>query len=154
MVNRHSSDGMAEDLIRAITQLGCAEAHYKTLYEKSVAELENGIIDTSSDEAVQKQLAKIDAAKEGITETAELRRKVMLRLYETYGGDKSYWCEIKHLAIASYTLFEAYEASDDETILSMANEAQKCFTKALSAFLGTEITDCAACFAEFLRSKE
>lgn len=151
MKNPNSSDGMAEDLIRSITQLGCAEAHYKTLYEKSVAEIETGKV---KEEDIPKQLAKIETIKENISDVANLRRKTMLLLFEKYDGDKSYWCEIKHLAIASYTLFEAYQASDDEFVLELATDAQRAFTKALSAFLGTEITDCAACFAEMIRSKE
>ena len=78
----------------------------------------------------------------------------MLYLFNMYHGDKSYWCEIKHLGIAAYTLFEAYEASEkDEDLLDLAMEAQKAFTRAMCSFLGKEITDCAACFAEMLKEK-
>ena len=154
MKNIHSSDGIAEDMIRSIVQMGCAEVHAKTLYEKAVAELENGLIDTENDDVVQAQLKKIETIESEIGSYASIRRKTMLRLFDMFQGDKSYWCEIKHLGIAAYTLFEAWEASDnDETLLDLANEAQKAFTRALCAFLGKEITDCAACFADMIKEK-
>lgn len=152
MKNEHSSDGMAEDLIRSIVQMGCAEVHAKTLLEKSMAEMENGLIDVTDDDALQTQLKKVDTILEEIGHYASVRRKVMLFLFNMYDGDKSYWCEIKHLGIAAYTLFEAYEASDNnDELLDLALDAQKAFTKALCAFLGKEITDCAACFAEMIK---
>lgn len=154
MKNIHSSDGIAEDMIRSIVQMGCAEVHAKTLYEKAVAELENGLIDVENDDVVHAQLKKIEAIEGEIGSYASIRRKIMLRLFDMFQGDKSYWCEIKHLGIAAYTLFEAWEASDnDETLLDLANEAQKAFTRALCAFLGKEITDCAACFADMIKEK-
>ena len=52
--NINSESGMAEDLIRSYIQFGCAEIHAKTLYEKTIAELNNGIIDVDDNEAVQK----------------------------------------------------------------------------------------------------
>ena len=139
-------------MIRSIVQMGCAEVHAKTLYEKTVAELENGLIDVENDDVVQAQLKKIETIESEIASYASIRRKTMLRLFDMFQGDKSYWCEIKHLGIAAYTLFEAWEASDnDETLLDLANEAQKAFTRALCAFLGKEITDCAACFADMIK---
>ena len=44
MKNIHSSDGMAEDLIRSFTQIANAELHVKTLLEKRISELENGMV--------------------------------------------------------------------------------------------------------------
>lgn len=155
MRNPNSSDGMAEDLIRSIVQMGCAEVHAKTLYEKAVAELENGLIDIGNDDVVQAQLKKIESIKEELSSYASIRRKTMLYLFGMFDGDKSYWCEIKHLGIAAYTLFEAWEASDnDDDLLDVAMEAQKAFTRALCVFLGKEITDCAACFADMIKEKE
>lgn len=152
MRNPNSSDGMAEDLIRSIVQMGCAEVHAKTLYEKTVAELENGLIDIGNDDVVQAQLKKIESIKEELSSYASIRRKAMLYLFGMFNGNKNYWCEIKHLGIAAYTLFEAWEASDnDDDLLDLANEAQKAFTRALCAFLGKEITDCAACFADMIK---
>ena len=48
MENKHSSDGIAEDMIRSFVQVGCAELHAKTLLEKFSAELENGIVDVEA----------------------------------------------------------------------------------------------------------
>lgn len=147
-----AADGMAEDLIRGIVQIGCSEAHLKTLYEKAVGELEEGIIDVENPDVVKNQLQKIDDIVEEINSNASLRRKLMASLFGMYEGDKTYWCEVKHLGIASYCVFEAYQASDNDTeLLNLALETNKAFTRALSHFLGTEITECAACFSDFLK---
>lgn len=152
MENKHSSDGIAEDMIRSFVQIGCAETHAKTLLEKYQAQLENGIIDVTKPEVVQTQVEKIDDTVQEINSLAQLRRGIMLRLFEMYDGDKDYWCEVKHLGIGAYTLFEAYQASDDDpTLLNLANEANKRFIKALTRFLGVPITECASCFSDILK---
>lgn len=155
MENKHSSDGIAEDMIRAFTQVGCAETHAKTLLEKFQAQLNDGIIDISNQEVVEKHIQKINETIEEISDLAETRRAIMLRLFEMYDGDKDYWCEVKHLSIASMTAFEAYQASDDDsTMLNLALETNKRFIRALTHFLGVEISDCAACFSEIIKAKE
>ena len=148
------SDGIAEDLIRSIVQTACAEVHSKTLLEKFEAQLSDGIIDLNDGAAVQKQILLIEDVQSEINALAELRRSIMLKLFNMYNGDKNYWCLIKHLGVAAYTAFEAYQASDDDAdLLNLAIEANKRFVKALTHFLGVEITDCAACFAD-MRRKE
>ena len=148
------SDGIAEDLIRSIVQTACAEVHSKTLLEKFEAQLSDGIIDLNDGAAVQKQILLIEDVQSEINALAELRRSIMLKLFNMYNGDKNYWCLIKHLGVAAYTAFEAYQASDDDAdLLNLAIEANKRFVKALTHFLGVEITDCAACFADMLRKE-
>lgn len=155
MAKNIQSDGIAEDLIRSIVQTACAEVHAKTLLEKFEAQLTDGIIDLGNDEAVQKQISLIEDVQYEINALAELRRSIMLKLFNMYNGDKNYWCLIKHLGVAAYTAFEAYQASDDDAdLLNIEVEANKRFTKALSHFLGVEITDCAACFADMLRKEK
>lgn len=155
MENKHSSDGIAEDMIRSFVQIGCAETHAKTLLEKYQAQLENGLIDVTKPDVVQAQVEKIDDTVQEITSLAQLRRGIMLRLFELFDGDKDYWCEVKHLGIGAYTLFEAYQASDDDpTLLNLANEANKRFIKALTRFLGVPITECASCFSDILKAQK
>lgn len=155
MENKHSSDGIAEDMIRSFVQIGCAESHAKTLLEKYQAQLENGIIDVTKPDVVQAQIEKIDDTVQEINSLAQLRRGIMLRLFELFDGDKDYWCEVKHLGIGAYTLFEAYQASDDDpTLLNLANEANKRFIKALTRFLGVPITECASCFSDILKAQK
>lgn len=152
--NKHSSDGIAEDIIRAFVQVGCAELHAKTLLEKANAELENGLIDIYDTATVQKQTEKITYITEEIDNLSSLRRSLMLRLFEMYDGDKSWWCMVKHLGIGAYTLFEAYQASDnDSELLDMALTANRRFISAMTQFLGLEITECAACFADALKGQ-
>lgn len=146
-------DGIAEDLIRSIVQLSCAELHAKTLYEKFTGELENGLIDTENKEVVDAQIEKIEASLLDLNELAQLRRRAMLALYEMFEGDKSYWCQIKHLGAASYTMMECYLASDDDTeLLQLAMDTNRAFVRVISQFLGVEITDCAACLSDLLRA--
>lgn len=150
--NELSSSGIAEDLIRAFVQVGCAEVHTKTLLEKATAQMENGLIDLSDHELVQKQIDHINDLTDEINELAELRRGMMRYLHKMYpDGDKDYWCLVKHLGISAYCAFEVYQASDDDPdLLNLALEANKRFTKALTHFLGTEVSECAACLSDYL----
>lgn len=147
------ADGTAEDIIRAFVQVGCAELHMKTLAEKYNAQLENGLIDIMDSEAVSKQIEKITTATDEVNELAETRRSLMLILKNMYDGDPDYWCVVKHAGLAMYCAFEAYQASEDDQDLYTAYlDTNKRFIKALTHFLGTEITDCAACFADALKA--
>lgn len=148
-----SEVGYAEDLIRSYIQFGCAEIHAKTLYEKTTAELENGMIDVEDAEALQSHLDKCQMFRDDINEYASVRRDIMRKLMDMFpNGDKSMWCQAKHLGIGMMTLFEAYQGSDDDIeLLHMAYEANKAFTKAMTRFLGIEISDCASCFSDALK---
>ena len=155
MENKHATDGIAEDIIRSFAQIAVLEMHVKTLLEKRVSELENGMV---AEDHIQEQLERIKALEIEIHDLAELRRGDMLYLYEMYGsvGDKEQWCSVKHSGIAMMTAFEAWQASDNNPfLLSTALKKNRYFIKALSGFLGIEITECAACFADILKmSKE
>lgn len=148
-----SEVGYAEDLIRSYIQFGCAEIHAKTLYEKTTAELENGMIDVEDAEALQSHLDRAQMFRDDINEYASIRRDIMRKLMDMFpNGDKSMWCQAKHLGIGMMTLFEAYQGSDDDVeLLHMAYEANKAFTKAMTRFLGIEISDCASCFSDALK---
>lgn len=149
MENPHSSDGIAEDLIRSFVQLGSAEMHLKTLVEKTLAKIENPSPDDPDD--LMEQLVGYEDQME---EVASLRRKAMLALFELYNGNKDAWCLVKHLGIGAMQIFEAYQASDNDVeLFNLWVESNKAFTKALCVFLGVEITDCAACFADMLKEK-
>lgn len=156
MENRHSTDGLAEDLIRSLIQIASVEMHTKTLLEKRTSELENGLIDIEQEGILEAQLNKIAELKEEIHELAELRRNDMLYLFELYGstGEKEQWCTVKHLAIAMMTAFESWQASaNEEELLSAYLKKNQLFIRAMSRFLGVEITECAACFADSLKRK-
>lgn len=149
MENPHSSDGTAEDLIRSFVQFGSAEMHLKTLVEKTLAKIENPSPDDPDD--LMEQLVGYEDQME---EVASLRRKAMLALFELYNGNKDAWCLVKHLGIGAMQMFEAYQASDNDVeLFNLWVESNKAFTKALCVFLGVEITDCAACFADMLKEK-
>lgn len=156
MKNSMSEVGMAEDMIRSYVQFGCAEIHAKGLYEKATAELENGLVDVTDSEVLQNQLEKCEQYKEDINAYAELRRSVMRKLFDLFeDGNRELWCLAKHLGIGAMCLFEAYEASDDDAeMLMLCIEANKAFVGAMSRFLGVEVTDCAACFADALKGEE
>lgn len=150
--NLDSEVGIAEDMIRSFVQFGAAEIHAKGLYEKTTAELENGLIDIENNEVLQKHLEKAEQYRQDIDTYANLRRSVMRHLFQMFEGDKDTWCLIKHLGIGAMTLFEAYQASDNDLeLLNLAYEANKAFVSAMSRFLGITVTDCAACFADAMK---
>lgn len=157
MKNIHSSDTMAEDLIRSFQQLICSEGHIKTLIEKTTAELENGIINVEDPNELNTALEKIDNLHEELNDIADIRRRMMVTLYEMYGGkgDKTYWCQVKHLASAAYTAFEVWQASDNDPMMyEFALDANKQFIKALTHFIGVEVTTCASCFGDMLKGEK
>ena len=156
MRNADSETGMAEDLLRAIVQMGSAEMHYQTLYNKACAEMENGLIKVEDEEVREKQLEKISRYKDEINATADLRRRMMRKLFKTFkGGNKDAWCLVKHLAIATETAFEAYQASDDDVeLLDLYYDTNKEFNLAVTDFLGMEITSCSACVSDALKGEK
>lgn len=150
--NKHSTDGMAEDIIRSFVQIASAEMHAKTLLEKRMSEVENGLIDLEKDLAAHNE--KTNELEKEIEELAQIRREDMLFLFELYGskGDKEKWCSVKHLGIAMMTAFEAWQASNQNyQLLNMALRKNKLFIKAVSEFLGVEVTECASCFSDALK---
>lgn len=154
MENKNSTSGIGEDIIRSIAQLGSAEMHLKTLIEKSDAELANGMVDVENPEELNAHLDKLRAYTEEIIEVAQLRRETMLYLYDMYRGDKDMWCMVKHLAIANMTIFEAWQASDnDPALYDLAIRTNKSFVKAITRFIGAEVTDCASCLSDMLKAK-
>lgn len=153
MKNKDSETGMAEDMLRSIVQLGATEVHYQTLYCKARAELENGLIEVENDEVRLSQLDKIEYYQSEINAIADLRRRMMRKLFSFFdGGNKTAWCLIKHLGVAMYTALEAYQASDNDLeLLDIYFDINKEFNKAVTDFLGMEITDCAACVSDMLK---
>lgn len=155
-VNKSSEVGSAEDLIRAITQIGAAEIHAMGLYYKTTAEMENGLIDIEDSAVLQKHLEKAEQYRTDIGTYADLRRQMMNALMSMTGtenANKDLWCMVKHLGLAMMQTFEAYENSDNNLeLLNIAYEANKAFTNAVTRFLGVEVTDCAACFSDAMKA--
>lgn len=155
MQNKDSETGMAEDMLRCIVQLGSAEMHYQTLYNKARAQLENGLIDVSDDEVRLSQIDKIEYYRSEINDVANVRRQMMRCLFKMFDGNKDAWCLIKHLGVASMTAFEAYQASEDDVeLLDLYYDINKEFNKAVADFLGMGISDCAACLSDFLKGEK
>ena len=154
--NPQSSSGMAEDQIRAFVQMGCAEMHLKTLYEKTLAEMENGIVDIEDAEIRKAWTEKAESYREDLIESANLRRRMMSACFEMFeGGDPDVWCMVKHLGISNMCAWETWQASDDDPeLLDIAIESNKLFTKHLTRFLGAEISACSACLSDYLKGKE
>ena len=156
MQNKDSETGMAEDMLRAIVQLGATEMHYQTLYSKATAQLENGLINVDDEKVRDAQIEKIQRYSGEINSVADVRRRMMRKLFSLFpNGNKDAWCLIKHLGVASMTAFEAYQASeDDQELLALYYDINKEFNKAVTDFLGMEITDCAACLSDFLKGEK
>lgn len=149
------SDGLAEDLIRSFQQLVCSEGHYKTLVEKYNSEMQNGLVDVEDDEIRTAHIEKLNSAIQELNQISEIRREMMLYLMKQYEkSDKNYWCLVKHLAAAEYTAFECYQASDNNAeLLNMWLTTRARFLHAVTRWLGTEISDCAACVGDTLKGE-
>ena len=156
--NVNSEIGSSEDLLRAIVQMGAAEIHAMGLYYKTVAEMENGLVNIDDNEVLQKQIEKSEMYQEDIETYADLRRQMMNALMSMVGteeANKDLWCMVKHLGLAMMQTFEAYENSDNNLeLLNIAYESNKAFTKAVTRFLGIEITSCSACLSDALKGEE
>ena len=144
--NSNSEVGAAEDLLRAVVQMGAAEIHAMGLYFKTTAEMENGLVNIDDPEVLQKQIEKAEMYREDIETYATLRRQMTTALKDMVGteeANKDMWCMVKHLGLSMMQCFEAYENSDNNLeLLNLAYEANKAFTKAVTRFLGIEISSC------------
>ena len=153
--NKNSEVGAGEDLLRAIVQMGAAEIHAMGLYYKTTAEMENGLVDIDDNEVLQKYLDKANMYLEDIETYAVLRRRMTTALKDMVGtenADKDLWCMVKHLGLSMMQCFEAYENSDNNLeLLNLAYEANKAFTKAVTRFLGIEVTECSSCLSDSLK---
>lgn len=160
MKNKMSETGQAEDMLRSIVQLGATEVHYITLYNKARAEMENGLIDVENPDILSAQMEKTSRYQNEINEIAEIRRRMMKKLFLLFHDEKDFedkndeWCVIKHLAISMYCAYESYQASNNDLdLLDIAYEINKQFSKAVSGWLGMEIMDCAACLSDALKGE-
>lgn len=153
--NVNSEVGSAEDLLRAVVQMGAAEIHAMGLYFKTTAEMENGLVNIDDPEVLQKQIEKAEMYREDIETYATLRRQMTTALKDMVGteeANKDMWCMVKHLGLSMMQCFEAYENSDNNLeLLNLAYEANKAFTKAVTRFLGIEVTECSACLSDSLK---
>ena len=152
--NADSSSGMAEDLTRAFVQMGCAESHLMTLYQKTLSELDNGLIDMDDPDTVNAHIEKAEQYRDDLIQAAQLRREMMKYCFDLFpDGDKDVWCMVKHLGISSMCAWETWQASDDDpALLSIAVDSNRMFTRYLTQFFGMEITDCASCLSDMLKS--
>ena len=75
--------------------------------------------------------------KEELFEVTEQRRQDMRTLFDLFEGkgDKEQWCIVKHAAMAMYTAFEAWQASDNDRLLY-----QICIEKMLISSKITQFT--------------
>ena len=116
--------------------------------------MDNGLIDVTDAEILQSQLAKIGTFRSMMEEVTDMRRKLMVKLYSIGTGDKDYWCLVKHLGTGAFQAYETYMASDDDSELyNLWLESNKLFVKAVTGFLGYEVTDCAACLHDYLKGE-
>lgn len=149
MKNKNSTSGIAEDMIRSIVHIACDENHKKTLLEKRLSEIENGLFECD----IEEQLKKVEEMQNDLMTLTNIRRQDMLILYNMFDkqGDIEQWCSFKHLAVAMYCSFEAWQADENnEELLDSYIQKNKLFVKTTSKFLGIEITECAACLSDML----
>lgn len=91
-----------EELLYAIQNMAHAEYHLLELYEKN---LSKGFI-----------------LEEEITTIKSIRRALMARLEELYGGTSTVWCTVKHLLLSHFHLLELFEHGYIKSYMIMAND--------------------------------
>lgn len=149
-MNKDSTSGMLEDLLRSTQQLAAMELHAKTALEKADHELS-----VVEDVMLQERLIKVQKAENYLEKVTDLRRKGM-KLLSSYATtlDETKWCEVKHVMMASYSAFEAYQAEPKSLPLeTFYLETNKLMIQVVSDFLGLDIPPCASCFSDALKAK-
>lgn len=156
MNNTYSNSGTAEDLVRAFANAACAEMHLKTIFEKTTSDLKHGFYNQDDPNAGLELAQKAQEYRSDLMELAQLRRQLMLAAYALFeDGDKELWCMVKHLAITNMCAWESWLSSDDDdSLLNLAIESNQIFIQYLARFFGVEVTDCASCFADFIKATE
>lgn len=141
MINKDSESGVAEDLIGAFIQFGCAELHAKKLIEKYLSKSD------------KKSIEIVNTLTELKDEYAEHRRACMRKILSLFKkSNKEIWCLIKHGGAGSMQVFESYQNSnDDPDLFYRWIESNKTFIKTMTLCLGEEVIDCAACFSDMLK---
>ncbi|MFV0409636.1 MAG: hypothetical protein ACK5LJ_08065 [Paracoccus sp. (in: a-proteobacteria)] len=148
--NQNSTSGMLEDLIRGMIQLTAMEVHAKTALEKTAHEL-SICEDSELEQVVEKEMV----AEGHLHHVTELRRQAM-RLIASYAPNLNpeKWCEVKHAAMAMYTIFEAYQADGkNQGLYGLYLDTNKLFISVVSDWLGLDIPPCAACFSDALKGE-
>lgn len=151
MSNPKSTSGMLEDLLRSTQQLSAMELHAKTAIEKADHELQ-----TVEPQELQNALVKLKKAETYLEHVTDLRRKGMNLLSEFAETlDETKWCEVKHVLMASYSAFEAYQAEPRNTkLFQFYLQTNNLMIEVVSDFLGFDIPPCASCFSDALKGKK
>lgn len=91
--------------------------------------------------------------KEELFEVTEQRRQDMRTLFDLFEGkgDKEQWCIVKHAAMAMYTAFEAWQASDNDRLLYQICIEKMLISSKITQFTGVPITECASCFSDMMK---
>jgi len=149
--NTHTASGAAEDVIRGLMHLVALEMHLKTDIEKLTSELELEDFDCLSE-----HLKKITQSRENSYQIARMRRSDMLRLYEMFDskGDKSAWCNVKHMLNVAIVKFEVWQATGSNDDYDAFIDFNQLLNAEMARFIGVEITDCASCFSDMLKAEE
>lgn len=161
--NEKASNGIIEELVRAMIQVGCCEIHTKTLIEKYEAQLSNGTIDIDDEDVVIEKNNQIEREDKKLKSYAYYRRKIMNEILDIgeeiskKKGNHDLWCKVKHGGLAMMFVFESYQASNEKHEINLYDiwlGLNQLFIGELSEFIGLEWTDCASCFGDMVQGLE
>lgn len=146
--NSKSTSGFLEDLVRGFVQLASVELHAKTALEK--AEHNLTIVEMENLSEATNALERADEHLQRVTNLRRQSMNVISNYAEKLNPEK--WCEVKHSAMAMYTIFESYQADPKNDDLSeLYFETNNLFIEIMSDFLGFTIEPCASCFSDALK---
>jgi len=166
MINKDSSTGYVEDMVRSFVQLSAIEVHAKTELELAETNHRDALLmydiemnTPTSEKALDVQSENLDNAEDALEDAKdwvitvqELRRESQRRLLaHAKKPDMHVWCRMKHMAMAMYTAFEVWQASENQADFDHYININNAFIESTAKFLGMDIDSCAACFTDALK---
>ena len=142
------------DLALSIAQDCADEWHSRDYIQGLESELES--VDEKEMPALHEKLKKqIEEEKEEWLDGVKLRRRKMDVLgIQSPNYDYHKRCTLKHRATAYVEAVETYQASPQDINYVVLVKSEKRFFRALSKFMGMEITDCGRCLSDQLNVEQ
>lgn len=149
-MNKDTSVGVVEDLLTNTMNLVALEYHLNILIRK-YRDLNDLVLTPEGSEYIPE--VEITELTMNLHEVTELRRKAMrlLKAQATSGGNKDYWCSLKHAFVSAITSFELWQTDlFNEELEQFFLTNYRLMNVALSKFLGHEPVACSACLADMM----
>jgi len=152
MKNTRSSVGVIEDMLCGLMHDVATENHLRIKLNYLNREMR---LKSEAGEDVSDLNEDFYNTQTSLELTTELRRSRMRLIQDTVGEtDDKMWCTIKHQSLSLQTAFEQWQDNfEDYGRYEFYLKAQELYTRCVSAWLGFEVQECAACLSDMLKDK-